>query len=924
MAVKIGSNIESQKGIRQLGRATDALSSVNERLSSGQRINHASDDAAGLAIATSLNAKARIYTAAGRNVSDTISAVSIASDAVSALTEITTRQKELAEQAANGSYSNKQRQALDKESRELTNEYNRVVSTTQFNGIKLLDNPWDTLTTQLGIGSQASIGFKFADELSTKLNPGGYFLLGDGDGQSYVWFTIDGQGSDPAPLESGKGIEVDLISQSTPSATTVTVAPGSSFSQGGAGDGFYLGLPSSTDYFWFNVDGTNVDPGDPFGYGTAGHEVTILSGAAAGQVASVLAATVTSVLGSSVTVNLAGPTVTITDTSSDVVPFLAGGFGGGIAALSSISGTTASLSREGIASSVLTALNASGRFTASLGNSAGELIVQNSADGRVVGTQDVNSGIVITDTSIAGTGRDSYSVGGSPNDDPCVKDINGDNQADIVVVDNNRSTVSVFLNQGDGTFGARTSYAVGSNNVGSATVADINGDGKADIVTTDGNSGTISVLLNQGDGTFGPRRSYAFGVSGDAIVTDVNGDGKADIVTTNGVFNTVSVLLNQGNGTFGVRTSYAAGNNPNGSVTVTDINGDGRADIVTTQASPRFVNVLLNQGNGTFGASTSYAAGGSIGNSATVTDINGDGKADIVIANYGNAVNILLNQGNGTFGAQTSYAIGSSPNGSATVTDINGDGKADIVTADTGSDTVSVLINQGNGTFGARTSYAVGSFPGSSATVTDLNGDGKADIVTANSGSNTVSVLLNRGNGTFGTSISYIVGNNPNGSATVADVNGDGKADIITADTNSSTISVLLNQGNGTFGPSPGTPATQRLIFGDARGMTQINQIDLSTQFLSKKAMSVLDARLERLGKQQGVYGAVQSRLQTASRVLSTTTLNYRTAESRIMDTDIAQDAAEQTRLTIIQRAAASVLAQANLQPEIALTLLKS
>ena len=103
--ITINSNIASLQTQRQLGKNTSALRQVFERLSSGLRINHASDDAAGLAIASDLSTQSRVYAQAARNVNDGISGLQIASSALESLTQITIRQKELATQAANGTLS---------------------------------------------------------------------------------------------------------------------------------------------------------------------------------------------------------------------------------------------------------------------------------------------------------------------------------------------------------------------------------------------------------------------------------------------------------------------------------------------------------------------------------------------------------------------------------------------------------------------------------------------------------------------------------------------------------------------------------------------------------------------------------------------------------------------------------------------------
>ena len=120
MAIKIGSNLASLNAQRRLGDATNTLSGIYEKLSSGQRINRASDDAAGLAIADELNAKGRIYTQGIRNGNDGISLLNIADSAIDALSGVVTRIRELSEQSANGTYSNQQRAALDAEAQALS------------------------------------------------------------------------------------------------------------------------------------------------------------------------------------------------------------------------------------------------------------------------------------------------------------------------------------------------------------------------------------------------------------------------------------------------------------------------------------------------------------------------------------------------------------------------------------------------------------------------------------------------------------------------------------------------------------------------------------------------------------------------------------------------------------------------------------
>lgn len=101
-ALSLNSNLSSLNGQRRLANATNQLEDSYKKLSSGLRINKSSDDAAGLAIATSLSSDSRVYTQGIRNLNDGVSLLSIAEGALSELRNVITRIQELATQASNG------------------------------------------------------------------------------------------------------------------------------------------------------------------------------------------------------------------------------------------------------------------------------------------------------------------------------------------------------------------------------------------------------------------------------------------------------------------------------------------------------------------------------------------------------------------------------------------------------------------------------------------------------------------------------------------------------------------------------------------------------------------------------------------------------------------------------------------------------
>lgn len=152
MGITIAQNVASLNAQRRLGQASDALGQVYEQLSSGQRINKASDDAAGLAIADSLKANQRIATVAIRNANDGISTVGIADGALAEVGNVLSRLAELAEQSANGVFSTSQRSALQNEFSALGSEIERIALTTKFNGVTLLSGG-QSITLQVGFDS---------------------------------------------------------------------------------------------------------------------------------------------------------------------------------------------------------------------------------------------------------------------------------------------------------------------------------------------------------------------------------------------------------------------------------------------------------------------------------------------------------------------------------------------------------------------------------------------------------------------------------------------------------------------------------------------------------------------------------------------------------------------------------------------------
>jgi flagellin len=139
MAAVINTNMMSLNSQRALGTSQSSLATSMARLSSGLRVNSSKDDAAGLAVAQQMNAKARSSQVAIRNANDGISMAQSAEGGMSQIGDILQRMRELAMQSANGTYDQDARDALGTEYDNLVEEIDRIANSTKFNGVELIN-----------------------------------------------------------------------------------------------------------------------------------------------------------------------------------------------------------------------------------------------------------------------------------------------------------------------------------------------------------------------------------------------------------------------------------------------------------------------------------------------------------------------------------------------------------------------------------------------------------------------------------------------------------------------------------------------------------------------------------------------------------------------------------------------------------------
>jgi flagellin len=163
------SALRAQNGSRM---AQNELSTAMARLSSGKRINSGKDDAAGLAIATRMDANVRGFGQAIRNANDGISLAQTAEGALSETSNILVRMRELAVQSANGTLATSDRAAVQTEVTQLVAQIGDIATRTNFNGTALLNSATTSINVQTGVATGQNVAIAIGDMTATGLGVG--------------------------------------------------------------------------------------------------------------------------------------------------------------------------------------------------------------------------------------------------------------------------------------------------------------------------------------------------------------------------------------------------------------------------------------------------------------------------------------------------------------------------------------------------------------------------------------------------------------------------------------------------------------------------------------------------------------------------------------------------------------------------------
>ncbi len=470
-------------------------------------------------------------------------------------------------------------------------------------------------------------------------------------------------------------------------------------------------------------------------------------------------------------------------------------------------------------------------------------------------------------------------------------DLNGDGIADVVTAHQQPgveqlSSLNVFIVSASRRVEPRVVYDAGSELTAVAR-GDVDGDGDFDLVTA--NSTTLSIFVNRGDGSFEtPLQASVPRFTRFVTVADLDGDALPELIATNTTEDTVLVLANEGGHAFTAPLAYAAGDSPS-SAAVGDINGDGHQDVVVANRLSKDLTIFFGRGDGELddwgdidlgerpatitvadfdrdGAgevmvgltavvlSLAYQEGEFVETrrvhlrtrSLDSGDVDRDGDIDIVAGTAeGRGVHLLLNDGSGGFGevrvtsSEFFHLVSDDFDGDrdldialievnlgeldflwneergvafdstiirtlrevhyASVADVDGDGRLDVVTVDGLDSTISVLAGRGDGSFRDPVQFPLGAgghwF---SLALDDFNRDGAPDIVAGNARNENLSVLINQGAGEFSRLDLYRATANPYWVET-GDFDADGFPDIAASSSLGGAVSVLRNRGDGTF-----------------------------------------------------------------------------------------------------------------------------
>jgi len=890
MALQINTNIGALMASAATSRAMSSMETSMERLSSGQRINTAADDAAGVAIASRMEAQIRGLNQAMRNAADGQALVDTSEGAHLEIVNILQRMREVSVQASNDTYTLQDRTNLNSEIEQLMEEIDRIASSTTFNGQKLLDGSFASKTMQIGNESTQSVTFSI-DDMST----------------SALGTTVTSSGSSGVTSNVALGKEA---------VTTVA----------------QMAFNGNDSY------GFTLTVGDGAG-GTVA--LAVAAGAVVGNDADDIATKLQTAINAKVTAgNLAAGDISVTANGN--VLTLKNNLGDTLALsafTSSANGTASYTSTSGAGTSVLlnettavtTASNDGGGAATT---SAGTLTLQEGKDhsfrlnGNLIALTNLNAagGTTMADALTAikaaiGAGGDtSTATDTGATIQFALKDTTG---ADIDIT-NFTSPSSVAGSAGTMLM---TDRVDADNSTAPNTFAN-DGSDTSDIDGTD----IVQLSFTEAEA------DYAFELGGEAFTVATASAGKTlqealavtrDAINANATIS-AKVEARLVDGKLEIESLQ-----DDGTVIALDtFTSTGKAAVASGTATLDATN-LVTEGSGSITAGSEAVASEmtmqfseddtysfKIGGTTVTAAVSGSDLTQLAAA-----VNAQSDTTSVTASIQNNVILLQNANGAAiSITDFSSTGTGKAFVANAAGQGNSVTLDDTAAVAAANTAAA----GKATATVMDLTMSASDDVSFKISDGRTNAVVRlttfdPAANTAMLTEINSALSNA--GSDIVATTSGVG-AKITLTNSKGGRIELTNFASDGT-GVLTATPATGqgvgKLLNDDGITGSQaaLSAISIIDQAGANDAIATIDRAFEQVNAQRANLGAVSNRLDHTISNLTNIMVNTESAKSRIMDADFASESTQMAKAQILQQASMAMLAQANASKQGVLSLLQ-
>ena len=914
------SSMQAQSSVRTSGLN---LSTAMERLSSGVRINSAKDDAAGLAISTRMDTQIRGLSVAIRNANDGISLAQTSEGAMSEITSMLQRVRELALQSSSGVNNPSDRSAMNDEAKQLSAEINRISKTTTFNNQKILDGSFQGKAIQIGDKSGETLMVSISDMSATSL---GRSSISTGEvattsavaagkaavatvaqmtftGDDTYTFKVDGITVQATTTSNSAANIVDAINNNMKAAgkTNITASLSGSMTvqithKLGDNVGVTEFASTSNGKASFNVisgGGTNVLLDD-----TA---AITSSGIAAGSPSSskgVLLTLATPNTGKTKQFDLNGVRVTITD-ADNTDALKEAKLEAALGSDYEVYKVGDTLSQAATASGVT--LPAAGSFAIYAKNSAGNINVTNfTGDGTAAGVKGQISVVGGTNSAILVDSSNVFNVADA-----------GANQKTTLSLDFT-STSSDYTFEIDGQ--SVTLLAADTTNGGAATkiIAAIGGTAGG-LNSLDPGTIDYEVVQNGSNVTISKAGGNAGVMTGSAAVAD---DNKLYITNLTA---TASQAIAATASTFKINDSTITN--------TSDLSTVGYGLHTAGTVTPTKMTLQVS-GDGTYAFNMTNLAGTGQDQSINASVTNGN------ISSLISAINNKTSTSGITAAADPNNSLAlvltRADGKSIQLTGFNASGSATMLATPNANQGVSKLLDDNSGVASASATAAGAAV----ASVAKLGFSAVDKYQFKISDGNSVAVVratsisaINSSAGTldlFNEVTSALA--NVASDITVAQ-DGAGNLTFTNAKGGKIELNSFTSDGTSvaTFTPSTGQGNAKILDDNNGSAATgkSVGEISLLTEGGSTEALGILDKAMQQVSDERSKLGAIQSRLEYTVNNLSSIVTNTAASRSRILDTDYAKETTNLAKAQIIQQAATAMLAQANQSAQSVLALLK-